>query len=319
MAAKPPSRRLVGDIGGTNSRLGLFNASKNQLSAVQSYTNSDFGELADVITAWLDTLNGPPPNTACLAVAAPPFEDVVSMLNIDWSFSCNQLARDFGFSTLRCVNDFQGTAYALPHLQPVDVHTLRTSTSPPAKKLATVGPGTGLGGATLDYCRGSPVACASEPGHMGLAPATLLELELFRALFPQHGEIHAELLVSGPGLGRLYRGLASVLGETPPERTPGEISTLAMTGECEHCTRALELFCGLLGSVCGDYVLATGSYGGLYLAGGIVPRMLSFIEKSSFRARFDAKGDMHAWLGRVPLHAITHPAAGLLGAAHAPL
>jgi len=319
LAATPPTRRLVGDIGGTNSRLGLFDSDNQQLSAVRSYTNCEFNGLAEIISAWLGALKEPAPEVACLAVAAPPFEDEVNMLNLDWSFSCKGLARDFGFSALRCVNDFQGTAYALPHLQPGDLQPLRAGATPPAKKLATVGPGTGLGGATLDFWRDTPVASASEPGHMGLAPATPLEFELFRALFPEHGELHAELLVSGPGLGRLYRGLAQVLGETAPERNPGEISALGVQGECALCTRTLDVFCGLLGSVCGDYVLATGSYGGLYLAGGIVPRMLNFIEESTFSARFDTKGEMQGYLRRVPLYAITHPAAGLLGAGHVPL
>ncbi|MCB1843030.1 MAG: glucokinase [Halioglobus sp.] len=310
---------MVGDVGGTNTRLALFAEDPGELLAVASYNNRDFRGLADVIATWLEALDAPRPTAGCLAIAAPPFGDTVSMLNIDWSFSLSDLASKFGFRQLRGINDFEGIAYSLPYLGPQEAQVLRASGEAPAGKLATVGPGTGLGGATLALYGDTPVANASEPGHMGLAPATLLELELFRALLPEFGEVYAELLLSGPGLQRLHHCLGEVLGEPAPVLSPGEISALGVRGESALCTQTLELFCGLLGSVCGDYVLATGSYGGLYLAGGIVPRMVDFVGNSSFAARFDAKGQMAGYLGRVPLFAITHGNPGLLGAAHAPL
>lgn len=307
--------RLVGDIGGTHSRLALFDPSRGELRAVRSFTNREHGGLDGILNTWLQDLDGPSPRICCLAVAAPPFTDRVSMLNIDWSFSIQGLADRFGFERVRCINDFEGNAYALPHLGEDDLVLLRRGESS-GRKLATVGPGTGLGGATLDYCGDTPVACASEPGHMGIAPANALELELFGVLLARHGQVYAELVLSGPGLQHLYQALAEVRGEAAPPLSPPEISRAALSGESSLCRQTLETFCGLLGSACGDYVLATGSYGGLYLAGGIAPGILPLLRLGAFADRFTAKGNMAQQLGRVPLYAVNSRNMGLIGAAH---
>ena len=163
------------------------------------------------------------------------------------------------------------------------------------------------------------MACACEPGHMGLAPATALELEIMRLLLPRHGEVHAELLVSGPGLQRLYLALAEIRGNSVDQLTPAEISGRALQGQDELCVLTLDTFCALLGSVCGDFVLASGAYGGLYLAGGIIPRMIPFLRASSFVQRFQVKGAMGDQLAGVPLYVITTAQPGLIGATYAPL
>ncbi|HEY6131571.1 MAG TPA: glucokinase [Halioglobus sp.] len=318
-SSKTRANRVVADIGGTNCRLGLFAPLANELRSLRTYVNRDYKSFEEIMATWLDSLAEPQPTDGCLAVAAPPTGDRVTMSNIDWSFSCRELAARFGFSRLRCINDFEGNAYALPHLSGHDLTTLHRGTVVEGGKLATVGPGTGLGGSTLNLAGGVAVACASEPGHMGLAPATALELELFRYLQPRYGEIYAELLVSGPGLQRLYQTLATIQGEEILSLTPEQISARAVAGQCELCTLSLNTFCGLLGSISGDFVLANGAYGGLYLAGGIVPRMLEFLQASPFVRRFQQKGKMSAHLAEVPLYVITCETTGLLGAAHAPL
>ena len=312
--------RLVADIGGTHTRLALFDPDLNDLRARRTYLNRDYGHLADILADWLRGLEEPLPRDACLAIAAPPpFGEQVTMINMEWSFSPPELAKRFGFSRLHCINDFQGNAYALPHLAPGDLAILHRGEPGSGGKLATVGPGTGLGGSTLDMSGAVPIACASEPGHMGLAPATELELALFGYLQARHGEVYAELLLSGPGLPRLYQALAAIRGRDLPDLAPTEISARALARQCGHCTETLHVFCALLGSLCGDFVLANGAYGGLYLAGGIMPQVLEFLRESAFAARFRNKGKMGGHLARVPLHVITGTSTGLLGAAHAPL
>lgn len=315
----PRACRLVADVGGTNSRLALFDPLANELRALHSYLNRDYKQFQDIIAAWLGTLDETPPTDACLAIAAPPFGDRVTMLNIGWSFSQRELLERFGFSRLRCINDFVGNAYALPHLSTTDLTTMHPGITKPGDKLATVGPGTGLGGATLSIVEGIPIACASEPGHMGLAAATALELELFRYLQPQYGEIYAELLVSGPGLQRLYTALAAIQGQDAPALSPEGISARAVAGDCALSTLTLNTFCALLGSISGDFVLANGAYGGLYLTGGFVPGMIEFLLHSPLVRRFQEKGKMREHLERVPLYVINCSTTGLLGAAHAPL
>jgi len=314
------ANRLVADVGGTNSRLALFDPVANELRAVRTYVNRDHGQFEAIMAAWLDALTEPPPKVGCLAVAAPPpFVDRVAMINIDWSFSVRELAERFRFSRLRCINDFEGNAYALPHLPAHDLALLHAGTAFEGGTLATVGPGTGLGGSTLSIVAGVPIARASEPGHMGLAAATVLELDLFRYLQPLYGEIYAELLLSGPGLQRLHATLAAIQGRESTPLSPEEISARALAGQCGLCRETLDTFCALLGSICGDFVLANGAYGGLYLAGGFLPRMMEFLKASTFVRRFQQKGNMRTHLERVPLYVITGEITGLLGAAHAPL
>ncbi|GAB5453183.1 MAG: glucokinase [Halioglobus sp.] len=315
---------MVGDIGGTNTRLALYDAPSGELTQVRAYLNSDFSKLEEVVARWLkeaESTNGKPVavHACCLAIAAPPMGDQVNMLNVDWSFSKRAFAREFGFEQLGCINDFEGNAYALPHLQANELVSLRGDYQTQGKKCAVVGPGTGLGGATLDLTGTSVLASASEPGYAGLSPANDLEIELFRELFHRYDTVWAELLLSGPGLERLHSTLASVRGNSVEPLTAAQITEAALNGGDCHSRDVLKVFCALLGSACGDYVLTTGSYGGLFLAGGIVPRISDFLAKSEFLQRFSSKGKMKSVLSEVPVHLITCPTLGLLGAAHAPL
>lgn len=316
--SKPLTNRLVADIGGTNSRLALYDPVTDEFRSLRTYINREYAQFEDIVLAWLDALTEPRPTECCLAVAAPPFDDRVTMFNIDWSFSLQALAQRFDFAQLRCINDFEANAFALPYLSERDLTVLRAGHTEQGSKLATVGPGTGLGGATLSWVEGTPVASDSEPGHMGLTPASQLELDLFRYLLPHSGEVYAELLVSGPGLQRLYQALGSITGHDVLPLSPEEISSRAQQQECEHCVLTLNTFCALLGSICGDYVLANGAYGGLYLAGGFLQEMIGFLHKSTFVERFQEKGKMRDHLDQVPLFVITSATTGLLGAAHAP-
>jgi glucokinase len=317
--SSPRATRLVADLGGTNCRLALYDPGTNTLQSRRDYLNRDYRGFEDIIADWLTRLQEPRPAHCCLAVAAPPFDDRVRMVNIDWSFSLRDIATRFNFSQLRCINDFEGNAYALPHLGEHELVTIQRGHATRRDKLAAIGPGTGLGGATLDPALPQPKAYASEPGHMGLAPATELELELFRYLYPEYGEVYAELLVSGPGLQLLYQSLAAIHAREALALSPVEISSRAQRGDCDLCTLALSTFCGLLGSVSGDYVLANGAYGGVYLAGGFIARMIDFLQASSFITRFQLKGKMKSHLANVPVHVITSTSTGLLGAAHAPM
>ena len=311
--------RLVVDVGGTNTRIALYDPASDEYRALNTYRNNDYSNLEQIFTHWLNALTEAPPPICCIAAAAPPSTDRVNMLNIGWSFSCSDLASQFGFAQASWLNDFQANAYSLPYLSESDRVLLHPGASQAEDKLAVMGPGTGLGGACLEWINGVAHARDSEPGHMGLSPANALELEVFRVLLPRCGEIHAERLVSGPGLLLLYLTLAEIRNETPGAHSPAQVSALALQGDDSLAVQALDTFCELLGSACGDFVLANGAYGGLYLAGGIVPQISGFLGASAFADRFRDKGAMSSHLQAVPLYAISAAQPGLIGAAHAPI
>ncbi len=313
------SVRLVADVGGTNTRIALFDEDSREFRAISGFRNADHSNLDQVIASWLDTLEEPPPQRACIAAAAPPAGDQVHMTNIGWSFSRSELARQFGIKRFAWLNDFEANAHALPHLDISNLEQINAGTRPDNAALATVGPGTGLGGAVLRWVNGLPIACDGEPGHAGVSPATELELEIFRTLLPKFGNVYAELLVSGAGLVRLYQAIARIDGADPQDLSPADVSSRAIEGSDKLCVQALETFCALLGSICGDFVLSNGAYGGLYIAGGIIPRMVPFLRSSDFFNRFSAKGAMQKHLAAVPVHVITSAQPGLIGAANAPL
>ncbi|TDG15541.1 glucokinase [Seongchinamella unica] len=311
--------RMVADVGGTNTRIALFDEQLNEFRAVSSFSNRDHQSLSHVINHWRQQLDEAWPTAACIAAAAPPSGDQVSMINIGWSFSLKEMAREFEFSQLGWLNDFQANAHALPYLSPSDLQQIHPGQETEHSILATVGPGTGLGGASLRWAAGVPYAACGEPGHAGLSPGNDLEIAIFKALLPIHGNIYAELLVSGIGLVRLYNCIAEIHGSKPQALDPADVSRLALEGADEHCVLALDTFCALLGSACGDFVLDNGAYGGLFIAGGIVPRMIDFLQRSDFLARFQDKGAMQEHLRAIPVNVIIADNPGLIGAANAPL
>ena len=312
---------MVADVGGTNTRLALFDPSKNEFRHTQNYTNRDFESFAAVIAAWRNSLPEAFPRQACLAVAALPQGDMISMFNMSWSFSMQETARQFGFKKVRWMNDFAANACSLPHLASDEVELLygKHSGSVVDRKLAVIGPGTGLGGATMGSERTIADCCACEPGHMSLSPSNSIEIEIFKLLLQQHSHIYAELLLSGPGLLRLYQTLAIISDSAATAIGPAQVTEGALTQSDPLAVRALNIFCALLGSTAGDFVLANGAYGGIYLAGGIVPRILALLKVSDFYQRFCDKGGMSTQMTSIPVFAILHPHPGLLGAARVTL
>lgn len=310
---------MVADIGGTNTRVGLFDELEKSFRSIVEYRNTDYSCLEDVIEQWLGDLEEATPTRSCIAVAAPPAGDHVNMSNLGWSFSYRTLAQRFGFRLFRLLNDFQANAHALPYLGTDDLVLISAGVNHGYTTQAVVGPGTGLGGAILHHSGGIPVASCCEPGHAGLSPATDLELEIFKLLLPKYGNIYTELLVCGAGLARLYNAIARISGVPPEPLEPAEVSRRALENEDVHCTQALDTFCALLGSACGDFVLSNGAYGGLFIAGGIVPRFTDYLGDSDFLSRIRAKGAMEQQLTAMPVHVITTPYPGLIGAAYASL
>ena len=312
---------LVGDIGGTNARFALVDLSAPgiELRDSKSLANADFASLQHAIEHYLAGVSAQP-RRAALAVACPVGSDEIRLTNRAWSFSRRELQATLGFSELRMLNDFGAVAWAIPALQADDLVTLHgTFETPLQGPISVLGPGTGLGVALLV---GSPQCgwqvVETEGGHVGFAPLGDEERAISAWLTAQHGRTSTERLLCGKGLSEIDAVLRSAGAETslemPPLRDPADVVQAALEGHDIPARQALARFCAVLGSVAGDCALIHGARS-VVIAGGIMPRFIPFLRSSAFRERFLAKGRMATLLESVPIHVITHPHPGLLGAA----
>lgn len=313
---------LVGDIGGTNARFALVNPSSPEpaLLASRALANADFASVQHAIEHYLAQVDAQPARAA-LAVACPVGSDEIRLTNRAWSFSRSELQNTLGLDELRMLNDFGALAWAIPALSRESLLTLHGDPEAALRgPVSVLGPGTGLGVALLvgSHSHGWHTV-ETEGGHVGFAPIGDEERSINTWLTAQHGRTSTERLLCGKGLSEIdavLRGVAADAASHPLLRDPAEIVAAALDGHDLSARRALARFCAVLGSVAGDCALIHGARS-VVIAGGIVPRFIPFLRASAFRERFLAKGRMAALLESVPIHVITHPHPGLLGAARA--
>ncbi len=311
---------IVADIGGTNARFALATGKDGQkftIEEVNILSGADFSQFSDALTAYIDGLNGVKPTGACVAIAGPIDGDKVKMTNLSWEFSKKGIQEAFGFSTFDVINDFAAVAVATS-IFPEDVLTeIKPGEFNPKSNKAIIGAGTGLGVACLAYnpADDSWLPMPSEGGHVNMAPATEFEADVVKAAIKRFGHASAEVLVSGPGLVNLYQCICDVKGETPKEYSPADISGNALSNDDDLCRLTLETFCAFLGTVSGNIVLTYGAKGGVYVAGGIVPRFVDFLKESAFAERFKNKGIMSHYVENQRVVLMDHDHTAFLGAA----
>jgi glucokinase len=309
-----PRHALVGDIGGTNARFAIADVDELTIDHFAAFSCRRFPSLEDVLAAYLATLPSRPAR-ACLAVAAPLRGDSVKLTNLHWTFSQDSLRRASGIEELRLINDFEALALVLPHLVPHDLHRLGGGTSQADQPRVVLGPGTGLGMAGLVPCGDGWRAVASEGGHVAFAAETQEEFEIMRRMGDGLGRVSAERMISGPGISKVHALLAEMRGRPVQAMPIAEIARMAGSGEDRLATDTFDYFGAWLGRFAGDMALAFGAGGGVYIAGGIAPKILHLLEKGGFWDAFCDKGRMSGFLQTVPVHVITAPDAGLRGAA----
>jgi glucokinase len=300
---------LLADIGGTNARFAI-EVAPQQFEAVAVLPCADYPSLADAMRAYLagaGAVHAPHVRHAAIAIANPVEGDVVSMTNHHWSFSITSLRDETGLETLLVINDFTALAMALPHLQPAQRVQVGGGTALPGRTIGLVGPGTGLGVSGIVPVHGRWAALASEGGHASFAPCDDTEDALLRELRRQYGHGSAERLLSGAGIELIYRVLST------RELNAADITRRALDGSDADCMRTVECFCGVLGSVAGNVALTLGATGGMFIGGGIVPRLGHLFARSPFRARFEAKGRLGAYVARIPTYLITEQYPAFLG------
>lgn len=313
--------RLLADIGGTHARLARQEAPGAPVGDVVTLACADYASVGDALRAGLRQWNRPMPRLCGLAIANPVQGDRVRMTNHHWEFSISQLRAEFGFERLKVLNDFSALARAVPALPAQDLRRIGGGQPQTGAPLAVIGPGTGLGvSGLLPDGRGGWTALEGEGGHATLAACSVREHQVLAQLALGHGHVSAERALSGQGLVNLHGALWAMAHrhEARPALNAAEITAGALAREDPICHEAVQLFCAFLGTAAGNLALTLGARGGVYLGGGIVPRLGCFIDASRFRERFEAKGRLSPYLAGIPVFAIHAPQSpALMGMASA--
>lgn len=305
---------LIADIGATNARFALLeNGSYHSSAILPCIDHLSLNAAVEVFFRQAGVKERP--RRAALAIAGPISGDVLRMTNHPWTISVSETRSKLGFDQLEVVNDFAALAHAIPRLD--DGHRLQIGTGEAltGHPVAVIGPGTGLGMASLVPVKDAWRVLAGEGGHATAAPADEREAAVIAVLRRQYDHVSVERLVSGMGLTNLRDALALLHGEDPPGLVPAEITDAAQSGGDPLSVEAVDLFCALLGGAAGNVALTLGARGGVYIAGGIVPKLGEMFFRSRFRERFTAKGRMSAFLEPIPTYLITHPLPAFLGLA----
>ncbi len=317
------ARLIAGDIGGTKTLLGVFDPAgpRPRPVAVQEFATLDFDDLPAMIAAFLDAhASGRPAiGSACFGVAGPVIGRAATLTNVPWSVDAAHVADRFGWPRVSLLNDLQAMAYSVPVLLPSELHVLQPGRPAADGNLGLIAAGTGLGEALLHRVNGSLAPSATEAGHADFAARTEREIVLLRALSSRYGRVDVERVVSGPGLVNIFTVTHTepcAAGVDPDEPEAGAaISAAAIGGRCSSCMEALDLFVEAYGAEAGNMALRMVATGGVFIGGGIAPKILPAIDRGGFMRAFRAKAPLESLVADVPVKVILNAEAGLLGAA----
>ncbi|KVV18707.1 glucokinase [Burkholderia ubonensis] len=307
-AAEP---RLLADIGGTHARFALETA-RGEIDNVRVYRCGDHASVADAMRAFLRDAGGARVRHAAIAIANPVDGDLVSMTNHDWRFSIDATRRALGFDTLHVVNDFAALAMAVPHLSGEQRRQVGGGDVQPGGTIGVLGAGTGLGVSALVRVGDAWAPLSGEGGHVSFAPADEREDAVLRYARTRWPHVSFERLVAGPGIAVIHAALAARDGVDAAGVDTATIIERSLAGDA-RCIATLDCFCGMLGTFAGNLALTLGATGGIYIGGGVVPRLGARFDASPFRARFEAKGRFAGYLARIPTFVITAPHPAFTG------
>ncbi len=315
---------LAGDLGGTTTRLGLYDDSIPRPAAVvaHEYVTLDHGSLADIVARFLDETATPPHalGSTCIGVAGPVTDGEAILTNVPWRITARELADRVGLTRATIINDVEAVAWAIPLLTGEERVTLQEGRPSAHGNIAIITVGTGLGAAMLHDIDGRLVPSPSETGHTDYPARTDREIELLKYLRAAHGRADIERVVSGIGLvqvsGFTHRGRCPRLAaDADASRVPAHVVAEALAGACPACVEALDLVLDGLAAVSGNLALITVATRGLYIGGGIPPRLIDRLRRPEFLRVFRAKAPLAGILDDVPVHVIMNPLAGVVGAA----
>lgn len=322
----PNTPRLLGDIGGTNSRFALVQGDSQRITHEVTLPTGEYPDLAAAAQAYLQQVGpqvgqqkGQPVVTqACIAIANPIDGDVLKMTNNHWQFSIEATRRALGLDTLIMLNDWEALAMAAPALNGRDLEQIGPGEPVPDAPKGLMGPGTGLGVSSLVRSRrGEWVPIAGEGGHVNLAPTCEREANILHILWRSHPHVSVERVVSGMGLENLYSAICQLNGTEPEALNAAQVSERGLAASDVACEEALERLCCLLGNAAANLALTLGARGGIYIGGGVVGRLDDYFARSGFRAAFEAKGRFESYMQRIPTYVIRAEQPALMGCAMA--
>jgi glucokinase len=326
---------LAGDIGGTNTRLALFEAGHDTPVIERTYPSASQSGLDVIAEKFLAEARAADAKNfsgaidrACFGIAGPVEGNVCRATNLPWVVDARVLTQRLSIARVRLVNDFYAAALGAITLPARDLAPIGGGPRDPKGPVVVLGAGTGLGQAYLQWSASENryQVISSEGGHADFAPRTVLEIDLLRYLTAKYGRVSYERVLSGHGLIDLFAflneepafralGRADTASEMAAADPAAVISRLALDGSDPVCVATLTTFCGVLGAFAGNQALAMLATGGVFVAGGIAPRILPFLERGVFRDAFERKGRMQSLVGRIPIFIVTHGEPGLVGAA----
>lgn len=314
--AKPlPEFAIVADIGGTNARFSRVSLSTLAIDFISVYPCERFSGLAEALQHYRKEHELQSVSDVAIAIACPVTSDHIQMTNTHWAFSVMQVKAELALSSLIVINDFTAVAMCLPALSASQKVQVGRGGVQADKPMAVLGAGTGLGVAHLIPAAGNYIPLPGEGGHINWAPQNEQEWFIHQFLEKKFGHVSPERLMSGPGLENIYQALALYRQQSVVSLTAAEIATQALSQQNELAMATIAQFFSSLGDLAGDLALTLNTAGGVYIAGGITPRLLPLIEASDFRRQFEAKGRLSALNCQIASYVVTAEQPGLLGAA----
>lgn len=315
---------LAGDVGGTKTLIGLFAPGPRRPAAIdtRTYRTLDFSDLSAIASEFLRSTGTSAQHidAACFGVAGPVESRRAKLTNVPWVVDVDAMGRQLPTPRIHLLNDLEALAWSVSVLEADEIETLQEGQADESGNAALLAAGTGLGVALLPKVAGRFIPKASEGGHADFAPRNQEELTLHNALSREFGRVDVERVVSGPGLAYIHRVMHAhqcpTLTPMPePDDLPSHISRAALEANCTQCRQTLEMFVSAYGAAAGNLALMGLATGGLYVGGGIAPRILAALRWPIFLEAFCAKAPMEALMKRIPVKVILNPGAGLIGAA----
>ncbi|MFA7669742.1 MAG: glucokinase [Burkholderiaceae bacterium] len=307
--------KIVGDIGGTHIRFALCR-NVHDLNRIWVKRTTDYPNLEEPLREYLSQEGMPSIKTAVIGIANPVAGDQIRMTNANWSFSVESTRNNLGLDQLVLLNDFSALALAVPHLPSDELELIGSGKPLRGTPIGLLGPGTGLGvSGLIPTSEGKWIALASEGGHTSFSPCDDTETWLWEEARKVYGHVSIERFLSGAGLQFIHRCLTRQAGLPQETLAPADISKRALEQACPHSMRTLDIFCAILGTAAANLALTLGARGGIFLGGGIIPKLGDYFARSPFHARFHDKGRFGEYLEAIPVHVIRSPYPGLVGAA----